>query len=641
VNQTSPAEVEKPKEDAGRGNAAERKPTLPMLALTAVGVVFGDIATSPLYALAQTFDRQGVRPSPGNVLGLLSLVFWALLLVVTGKYVFIVMRADNDGEGGMMALSALARGAMRKRSRLRWLVIMVGLAGASLFFGDSVITPAISVLSAVEGLRLASPAFTRWVLPLGAVILAALFALQKRGSGLVGTLFGPVMSLWLLTLAALGVYGLASHPQVLAAASPHYAILYLLHKGFRGFASLGAVVLAVTGAEALYADIGHFGTRPIRVAWFSLALPALVLNYFGQGALLLQDASASSHPLFSLVPRALLYPLIALATIATVIASQAVISGTFSMVRQGIQLGYLPRARIEHTSGKLEGQIYMPAANFLLFIAVMAAVLGFRSSRNLAGAYGIAVSGTMLLTSVLLLVVARRKWKWGAPRLIAFGTVFLLIDGAFFAANSLKFTDGGWFPLSLAALMLLLMTVWRRGRRSLQSRLQAQGERLGDFVEQLASDPPTRVEGTAVFLAGDGKWVPQALLHNLRHNHVLHQRNLILTVRGLDLPRARRGGRTRIKDLGHDFWRVVLSFGFAERIDVPAALRELGIDPAVEPGKLTYFVGREKVEADDGSWPTRWRRRLFAYFARNAMPATTYFGIPPERLIEIGARVEL
>jgi len=489
--------------------AQEDKPSLPLLALAAIGVVFGDIATSPLYALQQGFNEQGVAPTAANVLGLLSLCLYALLVVVTGKYVFFVMRADNHGEGGMMALGALARGAMREYRRLTWVMIMVGLAGAALFFGDSVITPAISVLSAVEGLQLATSAFKPWVLPIAAGILIGLFLLQRRGSSLLGNVFGPVMTLWLLAIAALGVAAILRHPGVLAAVNPEYALVYMAHNGFKGFASLGAVVLVLTGAEALYADIGHFGTAPIRLAWFVLALPALLLNYFGQGALLLMEPRAASDPFYLLVPHVLLYPMIALAACATVIASQAVISGTFSMVRQGIQLGYLPRARVLHTSREMEGQIYLPTVNFMLFVAVMAAVLVFRSSENLGGAYGIAVSGTMLLTTVLMLVVAWHNWHWSVLRLLAFGLVFLAIDTAFFSANMLKIVNGGWFPLLLAAAALLVMSTWRRGRELLLQRLHAEGENLGEFIAKVTAAPPLRAEGTAVFLTASHEWVPQ------------------------------------------------------------------------------------------------------------------------------------
>ena len=633
-------EAEKPKDD---DDDAKGKPSLPKLLLGAIGVVFGDIATSPLYSMQQAFGKDGIAPRHDNVLGLLSLIFWALVLVVSVKYVLFVMRADNRGEGGMMALAALARNAVRRHRRISWWVVMLGLAGAALFFGDSVITPAISVLSAVEGLKLASPDFGRWVLPIGAAIIVALFLLQKRGSALVGALFGPVMTLWLLSVAALGVHGLLRHPEVLAAVDPYWAVAYMLHNGFKGFASLGAVVLVMTGAEALYADIGHFGSLPIRLSWFGLVLPALLLGYAGQGALLLADASAAQHPLYSLAPHALLYPMIVLATAATVIASQAVISGTFSMVRQGIQLGYLPRSRVEHTSDDMEGQIYLPTVNFLLFAAVMAAVLGFRSSDRLAGAYGIAVSGTMLLTTLLFLVVARMRWRWGPLRLGAFGLAYVLIDGAFFGANLLKLPDGGWFPVVLALAMMAVMTVWHRGRQLVNRQLHAEGEKLVDFIGHLQDKPPLQAPGTAVFLTGHRAWVPQALLHNVEHNHVLHERNVVLTVDSLDRPRADGGERSDVEELEHGFWRVTLRFGFAEHIDVPARLRQLKLDPALEADKVVWFLGHDKVsvEGDQSYRIARWRARLFAWMARNATPATTYYGIPSRRLIEIGARIDL
>jgi len=634
-------EAERPTEEASESAGKAGRPPLPLLALTALGVVFGDLATSPLYSLQTAFGDQGIAPRHDDILGLLSLVLWALLLVVTGKYVCFVMRADNDGEGGMMALTALARGAVKHGRRVRRVVVMAGLLGVALFFGDSVITPAISVLSAIEGLHLAAPGLKHYELPIAVVILIALFVLEKRGSALVGSLFGPVMGLWLLSIAALGVYAIIHRPEVFAAISPQYAVLYLLHNGFRGFASLGAVVLVLTGAEALYADIGHFGTGPIRLAWLGLALPALVLNYFGQGALLLDQPQAAGNPFYHMVPHMLLYPMILLAACATVIASQAVISGTYSMVRQGIQLGFLPRARVLHTSPGVEGQIYMPTINVLLLIAVLGAALGFRSAQHLAGAYGIAVSGTMLLTTLLMLVVARFRWKWGLARLVAFAAVFVVIDAAFVSANMLKIVDGGWFPLVLAAVAMLLMTTWWRGRILLQAQIHAEGEKLDEFVARLHADPPPqRVQATAVFLTGDTRWVPQALLHNVRCNQVLHERNLILHVEGLDTPRANEREACKLEQLGDSFWRVEMRFGFAEEPDVPARLAKLGLDPTAEPDKLVYFLGRDEVVADDKRKMMHWRKALFAYFVRNATPATTYFHIPPRQLVEIGARVE-
>ncbi|OOG41393.1 KUP/HAK/KT family potassium transporter [Rhodanobacter sp. C05] len=622
--------------------ARKDKPPLPLLALAAIGVVFGDIATSPLYALQQGFNEQGMAPTAANVLGLLSLCLYALLVIVTGKYVLFVMHANNHGEGGMMALGALARGATREYRRLTRAMIMIGLAGAALFFGDSVITPAISVLSAVEGLQVATSALKPWVLPIAAGILIGLFLLQRHGSSLLGHVFGPVMALWLLAIAALGAAVILRHPTVLAAANPKYALLYMAHNGFRGFASLGAVVLVLTGAEALYADIGHFGEAPIRLAWFVLALPALLLNYFGQGALLLMNPKAASNPFYLLVPHALLYPMISLAACATVIASQAVISGSFSMVRQGIQLGYLPRARVLHTSSEMEGQIYLPTVNFMLFAAVMAAVLLFRSSGNLGGAYGIAVSGTMLLTTVLMLVVAWRNWRWNIPRLLVFGLVFLTIDAAFFSANMLKIVDGGWFPLLLAAAALLVMSTWRRGRELLLQRLHAEGENLDEFISRMTEDSPLRADGIAVFLTASHEWVPQALLQNLKHNQVLHRRNLILHVDAdVDTSHVESGLRSEVSKLGGEFYQIVLRFGFAEYIDVPERLRAIGIEPGLDPDKLTYFIGRDKVVVTEKAQMSRWRKALFAYMTRNAMPATTYYGIPPRQLIEIGTKIDL
>ncbi|WP_404548717.1 potassium transporter Kup [Dyella jejuensis] len=613
-----------------------------MLALAAIGVVFGDIATSPLYALQQGFDEQGVMPTHDNVLGLLSLCLYALLLVVTGKYVVFVMRADNHGEGGMMALGALARGALRGRGWLTWLIIMLGLLGVALFFGDSVITPAISVLSAVEGLQLAEPGMKPWVLPIAVVIIIGLFMLQKRGSSLLGRLFGPMMALWLLAAAALGAAGIVRNPHVLAAANPAYAVLYMMHNGFRGFESLGAVVLVLTGAEALYADIGHFGTAPIRLAWFSLTLPALLLNYFGQGALLLQQPKASHASFYLLVPHALLYPMIALATCATVIASQAVVSGTFSMVRQGIQLGYLPRARVHHTSREMEGQIYVPAINAMLLVAVLAAVLLFRSSRHLGGAYGIAVSGTMLLTTVLLMVVARCNWRWNWAALIAFSLVFMLIDGAFFAANLLKVVNGGWFPLLIAVGAMLIMTTWRRGHQLMLQRLHSEGERISDLIAHIREAPPMRARGTAVFLTINDEWVPQALLKNLKHNQVLHERNVLLHVDDSgDASRVGEDARSEIHDLGEGFYSVTLRYGFSETMNVAEGLKALDFEPGLDPDLLTYFLGRDEPVASGKQRMSRWRKALFIYMARNAMPAISYYGMSARQLIEIGTKIDL
>ncbi|TAN10484.1 MAG: potassium transporter Kup [Burkholderiaceae bacterium] len=630
-----------PTTDPAESSTAALTPPLSKLMLGAIGVVFGDIATSPLYAFQEAFRSGQIAPSHDNILGLLSLVFWALVLVVGVKYVVFVMRADNQGEGGMIALSALAHSTVRQHRRTARVVMMVGLAGAALFFGDSVITPAISVLSAVEGLKLRVPALSHWVLPLGVVIIVLLFLMQKSGSGLVGVLFGPIMALWMVTIAALGVAGLIDYPHVLRALDPRWAVHYMQHNGFAGFASLGAVVLVMTGAEALYADIGHFGVPPIRYAWFGFAFPALVLNYFGQGALLMRHGYAVSQPFYLLAPDALLYPLIALATLATVIASQAVISGTFSMVRQAIQLGYLPRTRVRHTSGHMEGQIYLPTVNYLLLAAVLAAAIGFGASERLAGAYGIAVSGTMVLTTLLILLVARERWKWGWLRLGAFALVYVVIDVALFGANLLKIDQGGWFPLALAAAMLIMMIVWRRGATLLSWRVRAGGEKLEDFIAHLQEEPILRVPGTAVFLTGDPEWAPRALRLNVQHNHVLHDRNLVLTVSVLDQPRADFEERNQVEDLGFGFWRVQLNFGFAERMHVPGRMRQLPVEPRIDPAEIVWFESRERVRSGKGIGMSRWRVGLFSFLARNATSATVYYGIPSEQLVEIGASVEL
>jgi KUP system potassium uptake protein len=623
-------------------SAEKKKPSLATLALAATGVVFGDIATSPLYALQQAFGEKGMQPNEENVLGLLSLCLYALLLVVTGKYVVFVMRADNHGEGGMMALGALARGTVRGQGHWAWLTIMLGLVGAALFFGDSVITPAISVISAVEGLQQTDAALKSWVLPIAVVILIGLFVLQRRGSSLLGDWFGPVMVLWLLVIAGLGVAGIVRHPAVFAAFDPRHAVQYMVRNGFKGFASLGAVVLVLTGAEALYADIGHFGTKPIRLAWLSLALPCLLLNYFGQGALLLTQPHSSDTPFYQLVPHALLYPMIVLATFATVIASQAVLSGTFSMVRQGIQLGYLPRARVQHTSQDVEGQVYLPAVNLMLFVAVMVAVLTFRSSQRLGGAYGIAVSGTMLLTTVLMLVVARRQWKWSIAAVLGFGTLFGIIDLAFFSANMLKLRDGGWFPLVVAAVALLVMTTWRRGHQLLLRRIHAEGQQLDELIEQVHREPPLRADGTAVFLTESRHWAPHALVENLRQNQVLHQRNVLLHVdEDVDTSRIKGESRSDIEDLGHGFYWVRARFGFNEHIDVPTLLEKLDFDPGLSPQKIIYFIGRDKITATDRKSMQWWRKALFVYMDRNAEPAVLYYRVPAQQLVEIGTKIEL
>jgi len=615
---------------------------LPGLALAALGVVFGDIATSPLYALQEAFGAHGVAATADNVRGVLSLTVWSLILVVSIKYIVFVMRADNRGEGGSVALLALARHAVGANRTARALVVVLGLVGVALFFGDSVITPAVSVLSAIEGLQMATPAFQPIVIPLTILILIALFALQQFGSAGVGKLFAPVMVLWLLTIAALGIPAIVQAPNVLLAVSPQYAINYLQTNGLAGFSSLGAVVLVLTGVEALYADMGHFGARPIRIAWFALVLPALLINYFGQGALLLRDPAAASAPFYHLVPSTLLYPIVVLACAATVIASQAVISGAFSMVREAVHLHYLPRLDVRHTSTQIRGQVYLPAVNAILLVLVVAAVLGFRSSDNLAAAFGIAVSGTMLITTLLLLVVARRLWHWNAITLVAFALVFVGVDLAFFGANAIKIESGGWFPLTLGLAILAVMLVWRRGRDSAVQRVHMQSLTLANFIEMLASHPPQRVPGTAVFLTADLATVPSALLHNLKHNKILHEENLILTVETLEVPTACDEEQFELVALGTGFYRGTMRFGFAEDPDIPRCLeRHASHALSVDPMATTFFASRETIVVTSGSGLPLWRDRLFAFLARNAQRATTYFAIPDNRLVEIGSRLEI
>ena len=615
---------------------------LPVLALAALGIVFGDIATSPLYALQEAFGRHGVAPTPENVLGVLSLAFWSLIGVVSLKYVLFIMRAHNNGEGGIMALLALAQAALRDSPRLRWWAVMAGLAGASLFFGDSVITPAISVLSAVEGLKVAAPALEPWVLPASVAILLGLFALQRFGTARVGGMFGPVMLLWLLAIGALGLHALLRVPAVLAALSPHHGISFFLRNGFAGFTTLGAVVLVLTGAEALYADMGHFGARPIRLAWFVVALPCLLLSYFGQGALLLADPGAASGPFYRMVPQALLVPMIVLATAATVIASQAVISGAYSMICEGMVLGYLPRMRVLHTSDVVRGQIYIPAIGGLLLVLVLAATLGFGSSSALAASFGIAVSGTMLMTTALALLVARRTWRWPLAVVAPLGAALFAIDLAYFGANLMKLGSGGWFPLALGMAGFAAMATWRRGRELLAAQIRRHGAPLEPTVRSLLLHPPTIVPGTAVFLTMSHDLAPQALLHNLKHNKVLHERNVVLTVEVLDTPRAAAAERVAIQDLGSGFHRIQLRFGFADEVDIPAALAACdAYGLAFDPMQTTFMTSRENIIAGDRTGMARWRDHLFAFLARNALPANAFFRIPDDRLIEIGRRVAI
>ncbi|WP_250339737.1 potassium transporter Kup [Luteibacter flocculans] len=613
------------------------------LALGAIGVVFGDIGTSPLYAMKETLGTHGMSPHPAAVLGVLSLIFWSLIMVVSLKYVTFVMRADNKGEGGIMALMALAQRSVSGSPRARWVLAAIGIFGASLFYGDGVITPAISVLSAVEGLEIAAPQLDTYVLPICLVIIFVLFAVQRHGTNIVGKAFAPVMVLWFLVLAGLGIRQLVAHPQVLVALNPWYAITFFIEHGKLAFIALGGVVLALTGAEALYADMGHFGKRPIRLAWFGFVLPALLINYFGQGALLLHDQTAIENPFYKMVPEDWLYPMVALATMSAIIASQAVISGAFSMTREAMSLGYSPRMAVVHTSHEMSGQIFVPWVNRLLLVLVLLAVIGFRSSNNLGAAYGIAVTGTMTMTTLLALVVARYRWHWHWSAVITVGVIFLIVDVAFFGANALKIAHGGWFPLVLGVIIFTVMTTWRRGRDLVVREIKQSGLALEPFIANIADHPPLIVPGTAVFLTANQNAVPHAMLHNLKHNKVLHERNVLLTVEMLETPVADFEERMEVFDYGNGFYGLQLRYGFAEDPNIPVSLSRasaLGLD--FDMMDTTFFLSRETIVADARRpGMALWRDKLFAFLARNAMPATAFFQIPGNRLIELGAQVEI
>ena len=625
---------------AGAGHSTAKP--LSML-VAAVGVVYGDIGTSPLYTLKEVFSGgYGVPVTHDGVLGILSLIFWSLIWVVSIKYMLFVLRADNQGEGGIMALTALARRAAAGRARLRALLVVCGLIGAALFYGDSMITPAISVLSAVEGLGLAFDGIDHWVVPLSLVVLVALFLIQRHGTARIGILFGPIMVIWFLVLGALGVYGIIDQPQVLQAMNPAWAVrFFVVHPGM-GVAILGAVVLALTGAEALYADMGHFGRKPIARAWFILVLPALMLNYFGQGALLLGSPEAARNPFYLLAPEWALIPLVGLSTLATVIASQAVISGAFSLTRQAIQLGYIPRMYIQHTSSDEQGQIYIGAVNWGLMVGVVLLVLGFESSGALASAYGVAVTGTMLMTTLLVSAVMLLLWKW--PPLLAVPVLigFLLVDGLYFAANVPKILQGGAFPVIAGIALFVLMTTWKRGKQLLVERLDEGALPLPVFIDSIRVQPPHRVQGTAIFLTARADAVPHALLHNLLHNQVLHEHVVLLTVVTEDIPRVPAQRRFEVESHGDGFFRVILHFGFTDEPDVPLALKlchlpELDFNPM----RTTYFLSRETVIASKFEGMARWREALFAFMLKNANGNLRFFNLPLNRVIELGTQVEM
>lgn len=616
---------------------------LAALALAALGVVYGDIGTSPLYAVKEVFA--GNHPIPvteANIFGALSLFFWALVIVVSVKYVTVIMRADNRGEGGIMALIALAlRDAQNKPLQSRTIIVM-GVLGAAMFYGDGMVTPAISVLSAVEGLEVAAPGLRHFVIPVTLLVLFGLFFVQRKGTAKVGIAFGPVMLVWFATLGGLGIYNLLAHPAILHALNPAYGLKFLVANQGMALIAMGNVVLAVTGAEALYADMGHFGRKPVQRAWFAFVLPALVLNYFGQGALILGDPAAAANPFYRSAPDWALYPLVALATLATVIASQAVISGAFSVTRQAMQLGFVPRMEVQHTSVKEKGQIYLPAVNWGLMLAVMILVLGFRSSNNLAAAYGIAVTGDMVITTLLATVVVARCWKWGWPKAVGLFSVFLAVELVFLAANILKIPDGGWFPLVAGFGIFVLMTTWKRGRRLLAERLQGERLELMPFIDSLAAAMPVRVPGTAVFLNADPKGVPHALLHNLMHNKVLHERVVLVSVQFFDVPFVPVIDRVEVRKLKENFWSVIIHYGFKDDPNIPYALEKCA-DAGLAFTSLdtSYFIGRETLIPRLGSEMAFWREKLFVAMFRNSGSATAFFKIPSNRVVELGTQIVL
>ncbi len=613
------------------------------LVIGAIGVVFGDIGTSPLYTLRQCFaGEHPVALSPANVLGILSIIFWALMIIVTAKYVTLIMRADNRGEGGILALTALVSRGLGNHARSRWWLVGFGIFGAAMFYGDGMITPAISVLGAVEGLEIITPQLHPFIVPATVVIVVALFAIQKRGTASVGLLFGPVMCLWFVVLAVLGLWQIVANPEVLYALSPAYAAAFVVSNPLLAFLALGAVVLGVTGTEALYADMGHFGATPIRRAWLWFVMPALVLNYYGQGALLLANPQAIKNPFYLLAPQWALIPLVVLATCAAVIASQAVISGAFSLTRAAIQMGYCPRLKILHTSDRQIGQIYIPFINWMLLVAVVLLVVGFRRSDNLGGAYGIAVTLAMLIDSVLIFFVMRRIWRWRRPVAAAIVLPLFAIDALFLTSNSLKVPEGGWFPLLIGILVFTLLTTWKRGRALLMERLAEDSMPLDIFVESIGASPPPRVPGTAVFLTSTADRVPHALLHNLKHNKVLHERVLLLTIHTRDIPRVPAAERVRLSELGNAFWRMDAYYGFMEDPDVPELLAATGpVGFETDMMETSFFVSRETLIASVAPGMALWRERLFVSMSKMAVKASDFFHIPTNRVVELGTQVEL
>lgn len=624
-------------------HAAHSKPLL-FLALGALGVVYGDIGTSPLYAFRESFhETHNIAVTHDNVLGILSLIFWALITLISIKYLLFVMRADNRGEGGILALTALVnriRPVARRTPRYR--MILLGLFGTALLYGDGIITPAISVLSAVEGLEVATPALQPYIMPLTIAILVALFLFQSQGTERVGKVFGPATLLWFIVLALLGIRWIIHQPQVFMAINPFYGIEFFMTNGWLGFWVLGSVFLVVTGGEALYADMGHFGKAPIRLAWFAVVLPALLLNYFGQGALLLEQPHAVENPFYHMAPEWALYPVVLIATIATVIASQALITGAFSLTRQAVQLGYLPRIEIRHTSSEEIGQIYIPGINWILMFSCIALVLVFGTSSSLAAAYGVAVTSTMVITALLLFIIERERWGWPMPTAVAFTAFFLLIDLSFWGANIVKIHHGGWLPLVIGVVVFTLMTTWKRGRLILSERLRAGSMLFTSFIERLRTDKFAHVPGTAIFMYSDPESTPPALLHNMKHNKVLHEQVVLLSVNTEEIPRVPPKERIEVHKLDNGFYRVILHYGFMEDPNVPrdlARARKLGLD--FKPSETTYFLGREHLFASKTPGMAIWRENLFAAMSRNARTATDFFRLPPDRVVELGSQVEL
>ncbi len=628
---------------ANLGDSHSKHNPLGLLVLGALGVVFGDIGTSPLYAVRECFSGHGLELNPANILGVLSLIFWTLTLIVSIKYVIFILRADNKGEGGVLSLMALANGTLKElQTRRRWLLTAIGVFGAALLYGDGIITPAISVLGAVEGLKVITPVFEPFVLPITMIMIAILFLFQRFGTGWIGLVFGPVIMLWFLVIGGLGVAAIIENPSVLMALNPWHALHFFEANGNFGFLVLGSVVLVVTGGEALYADMGHFGKKAIRIAWFTVAMPGLLLNYFGQGALLLSDPSTISNPFFRMAPTWAIPSLVLLSTAAAVIASQALISGIFSITKQAVQMGFLPRLQIVHTSRREIGQIYIPFINWAMMVGVLWLVFSFKTSSDLAAAYGIAVTGTMVITTIIAIVVARGIWGWSSFKAFSIFGFFLLIELIFFGFNITKVAEGGWVPLLLGAVIYLLMSTWAKGRKILAARLKSRSISMMDFIERLENNPPRKVEGSAIYMTGDTWGVPVPLLHNLKHNKVMHSQIAILTIKTLEVPMVPKKDRIQIEVLAPQFFRIIANYGFMEIPKIKhilEACRERGIPFPIQ--ETTFVLGRETILPSGDVTLSLWREKLFAFMARNAERPTSFFKIPPNQVIEVGIQVEI